>query len=221
MSDADLWWRTLADGPLLLALFDKEDRLQMANPAYRASWGLAASATPTWAEHARAALAAGRGPAWTAPQLERELAHRGKLTQHAFEQTWRDGRRLWWVEMRTAEGGLVCTGLDLSAVSRSRSATPARLLGAQAGRELLQTLLSDPRVWPLCLTTLPADTSAATVLARIRGDDACAQLEDGRLLVMLPCTGPAQAAMLVERLGATAMTEVQWGETAADLLLKV
>lgn len=221
MSDADLWWHTLADGPLMLALFDAEDRLTMANPAYRAAWGVAADARPTWAELAQAALDAGTGPAWTTAELTRDAAHRGRLPQHAFEQAWRDGRRIWWVEVRTAEGGLVCTGLDLSAMSRSRSTTPARLLDAQGGRELLQTLLADSRAWPLCVARLSAGSSPRAVIARIRGDDACVRLEDGRLLVVLPCTGPAHAGMLAARLGAMAMTEAQWGETAAELILRV
>ena len=42
----------------------------------------------------------------------------------------------------------------------------------------------------------------------------------GRLLLMLPATGPAQAAALVERLGGLALTEAQWGESAAALLLR-
>lgn len=222
MTDAELWWQTLADGPLLLALFDAEDRLTLANPAYRASWGVASGGSPpTWAQLAETALAAGRGPAWTAADLARAAAHRGRLPQQAFEQAWRDGRRLWWVELRTAEGGLVCTGLDLSAVSRSRNGAPGLLHEPQAGRELLQTLLADPRVWPLCVTALEADMPVAEVLGRIRGEDACMRLDDGRLLVMLPCTAPAQAAALAARLGAALMVEAQWGETAAELVRRV
>jgi hypothetical protein len=37
---------------------------------------------------------------------------------------------------------------------------------------------------------------------------------------MLPSTGPAQAAALVERLGGLALTEAQWGESATELLLR-
>ncbi len=33
-------------------------------------------------------------------------------------------------------------------------------------------------------------------------------------------TGPAQAAALVERLGGLVLTEAQWGESAAALLLR-
>jgi hypothetical protein len=221
MTDADLWWQTLAGGPLLLALFDAEDRLLMANPAYRASWGMApGDDRPTWAALAASALATGSGPAWTADELARAVAHRGRLPQQAFEQVWRDGRRLWWVELRTADGGLVCTGLDLSAVSRSRGSAPGVLLEPQAGRELLQTLLADSRAWPLCVATLVSGADAAAVLARVRSEDGCARLEDGRVLVMLPSTGPAQAAALVARLGPMTLTEARWGETAAELILR-
>jgi GGDEF domain-containing protein len=58
------------------------------------------------------------------------------------------------------------------------------------------------------------------LLAQIRGEDGCARLDDGRLLLMLPSTGPSQAAALVERLGGLVLTEAQWGESAAALLLR-
>ena len=35
MNPSDLWWQTLADGPLLLALFDADGRLLQANAAWR------------------------------------------------------------------------------------------------------------------------------------------------------------------------------------------
>jgi GGDEF domain-containing protein len=62
---------------------------------------------------------------------------------------------------------------------------------------------------------LGAEADPAELLARIRGEDGCMRLDDGRLLVMLPATGPAQARALGERLGAQALTEAAWGETAA------
>jgi hypothetical protein len=54
----------------------------------------------------------------------------------------------------------------------------------------------------------------------VRGEDACMRLADGRLLVMLPATGPAQSAALSGRLGASRLTEAVWGESAADLLAR-
>ena len=42
MKPSDLWWQTLADGPVLLALFDADGRLRLANAAYRAAWALVA-----------------------------------------------------------------------------------------------------------------------------------------------------------------------------------
>ena len=207
-----LWSQTLADGPLLLALFNAGDRLLQANAAYRQAWGLADAATPTWAEMAEAARRAGAGPV-DLPQ------RRGRVAQRGYEQAWRDGRRLWWVEQRLPDGGLALTGVDISALDRPRPLT-GQLLAPQAGRELLQALLSDPRAWPLSVATLPGDADAAALLARIRGEDGCMRLEDGRLLVMLPSTGPAQAAALGERLGALALTEAVWGEPAATLLAR-
>ena len=212
MNSSDPWWQTLADGPLLLALFDAQDVLRDANAAFRQAWGVADDATPGWADMVEAAHQAGLGPADRPPRRRRTV-------QHGYEQAWRDGRRIWWVEQRTPDGGLAVTGVDISALARPRPLT-GQLLALQDGRELLQTLLADPRAWPLSVATLPADADAAELLARIRGEDGCMRLDDGRLLVMLPSTGPAQAIALGERLGALALTEAVWGESAAALLLR-
>jgi hypothetical protein len=78
MDDAQLWWQTLAGGPLLLALFDDEDRLLQANAAYRAAWGLSGTGAP-WQAQAEAALAAGCGPLWEREELPGAAAERGRL----------------------------------------------------------------------------------------------------------------------------------------------
>lgn len=209
----DLWWQTLAEGPLMLALFDADERLRLANPAYRAAWQLAEWATPSWAEMTEAARLAGVGPLDAAER-------RGLLAQRAYEQAWRDGRRIWWVEQRTAEGGLAVTGVDISALGRPRVMS-GQLLEAQAGCSLLQALLADASAWPLCIATLAADADPVELQARIRGEDTAMRLHDGRVLVMLPSTGPAQAAALGRRLGALGITEATWGDSAAALLAKV
>ncbi len=213
MNANDLWWQTLADGPLLLALFDAGDCLQQANAAYRLAWGLGAGDAPDWAGMVEAARQAGVGPV-DLPERRSRIAQRG------YEQAWRDGRRLWWVEQRAPDGALVVTGVDISALARPRPLT-GRLLPPQAGLELLQALLADPRAWPLSVATLAAGADPAGALARIRGEDGCMRLEDGRLLVMLPSTGPAQAVALGRRLGAVELTEAVWGESASALLTRV
>lgn len=212
MTEDDLWWQTLAEGPLLLALFSADDRLLRANAAYRQAWCLPDDAAPTWAQMVHAAQQAGLGPV-EMPERRSRLAQRG------YEQAWRDGRRFWWVEQRTASGGLASTGVDISALARPQPPT-GQLLDTQAGIELLQTLLADPRAWPLAVATLAPGADASALLARIRGEDGCMQLADGRLLVMLPATGPSQALALGERLGALAVTEAAWGESAAALLAR-
>lgn len=212
MTPNDLWWQTLADGPLLLALFDADDRLVQANAAYRAAWAIGDGQQPTRAEIADAARDAGIGP--VDPPSRRQHAARG-----GCEQAWQDGRRLWWVEQPTPDGGCVCTGVDISALSRPRPAS-GQLLSARAGLSLLQSLLSDSRAWPLCVATTAPGADAQALLARIRGEDGCARLADGRVLLMLPSTGPAQAAALCERLGELTLTEAQWGESATQLLLR-
>lgn len=226
MDDAELWWQTLAGGPLLLAHYDSQDRLLQANAAYRAAWGLDDADQPTWTTVAETALASGRGPDWEIGALQRAAAQRGRLPTHAYEQAWRDGRRLWWVEQRTEAGGLTCTGLDLSAALRSRSASTGRMLDEPEGRQALQALLVDTRAWPLCIAELASQGGpgeqgeSSELLARTRGDDVCMRLSDGRVFVVLPSTGPAQAQALVQRLGALHVTEACWGESAPELLAR-
>lgn len=210
MNPSDLWWQALADGPVLLALFDADGRLLQANAAYRSAWGLADGDQPTWAEMADAARIAGIGPV---EKPRRRQALGGQ------EQAWRDGRRFWWVAQAAPGGGWASTGVDISALARPRPAA-GQLLTGQEGLALLQSLLSDGGAWPLCVATTAPDADAARLLARIRGEDACARLADGRLLLMLPATGPAQAAALCERLGGLTLTEAQWGESATELLLR-
>ena len=85
MNQDKLWSQTLADGPLLLALFDAGDRLLQANAAYRQAWGLVDGAAPPWAEMVKAARQAGVSAA--APyrhftgreQLIEEVARQGFL----------------------------------------------------------------------------------------------------------------------------------------------
>ncbi|MFT7775849.1 hypothetical protein [Roseateles sp.] len=213
MTEDELWWQTLTEGPLLLALFDEHDRLLRANAAYRQAWHLAEGATPAWEQMVDAARQAGVGPV-ESPERRSRQAQRG------YEQAWRDGRRFWWVAQRTPDGGLALTGVDISALARPR-ASAGQLLPTQAGSELLQALLSDPGAWPLSVATLAVGADPAELLARIRGEDGCMRLADGRLLVMLPATGPAQARALGVRLGAQALTEATWGESAAALLARV
>lgn len=196
----------------MLALYDADDGLLQANAAYRQAWGLDDLARLSWPEVVAQAQRAGLGPV-DPPERRSRIAQRG------YEQAWRDGRRLWWVEQRTANGGLAVTGVDISALAGPRPLT-GQLLTPQGGRELLQALLADPRAWPLSVATLPAGADPTQVLSCIRGEDGCMRLDDGRLLVMLPATGPAQAAALGRRLGVMALTEAVWGETASQLLLR-
>jgi len=208
VNPSELWWQALAEGPLLLALFDADGRLLQANAAYRSAWGLAEGEHPTRAEMASAARAVGLGPV---DMPGRRHARGGQ------EQAWLDGRRFWWVEQPVPGGGSASTGVDISALARPRPAS-GQVLSAQDGLALLQSLLSDSRAWPLCVATTAPGADAAALLACIRGEDGCARLDDGRLLLMLPSTGPAQAEALCERLGGLSLTEARWGESATELL---
>lgn len=212
VNPTDLWWQVFREGPLLLAWFDADGRLQQANTAYRQAWALGERDAPKRCDMAAAAHVAGVGPVDRA-------ARRSSTDRRGYEQLWLDGRRLWWVEQPAPDGGCICVGVDISGLDRPRP-PGGQLLDAQAGMTLLQSLLSDARAWPLCVATTLPGAEAQTLLASIRADDGCARLADGRLLLILPSTGPAQAAALCERLGGLEMTEAQWGESATELLLR-
>ncbi|MFG6467372.1 hypothetical protein [Roseateles sp. BYS87W] len=212
MTDDKLWWETLQGGPVLLALFDVHDQVQSANAAYREAWGMAPGALPSWSDLWAAAQAQGLGPVGPPER-------RARSGPRAFEQAWRDGRRYWWVEQRLPNGHLAVTGMDITGQARPRPAG-GQVLDAQVGLELLQSLLADSSAWPLSVATLPATTDTEALLGRIRGEDRCARLADGRLLLILPSTGPAQAVALGERLGAVSLVEAAWGDSASTLLAR-
>lgn len=230
-----------ADSPLLLALFDAEDRLREANPAFRRAWGLEdESAALTWLDLARQAVAAGLGPQIEAAELPRAQALRARLPQQAFAQDWADGRRIWWVQTRTDAGWLWCVGADISALRPATS--PVEWLTAQpqraqhpndqaAGRRLLQAALANARAWPLALAVLRPEAPpqsaalAEAALASIRREDVCAEEGGGALLLVLPLAGPAQARAVLTRLlargaGVAGLTQARWGETAESALAR-
>ncbi len=228
---------------LLLGLFDADGRLSEANPAFLAAWGRPEPAAGLdWLQLATQALDGASGPALAAHELPREQALRGRLAHRAFEQAWRDGRSIWWVETRTAEGWLWCVGSDVSALARSGRRQRAAFEGlsppddtlsdAPTGLRLLAAALAEPRAWPLGVALLAAAAEGAAAelaqraLASCRREDACARLDDGQLLLILPTTGPAQAQAVVERLlGNTAalagLVQARWGEDGPAVLARL
>jgi diguanylate cyclase (GGDEF)-like protein len=104
--------------PLLVFLFDGDDRLRYANESFRQTFALAPEACPTWGElmahcHAHkvgALIETSDFPAWLASARSR----RGKLPYRAFESDLSDGRWIWITETLRNDGWMLCIGSDIT-----------------------------------------------------------------------------------------------------------
>ncbi len=162
--------------PLLVALFDPQDRLSYANPAFRQAYKLAPEALPLWADIMRANHAASEGALIEAADIEVWLlsvqSRRGKLPYRAFEADLWDGRWLWVTETRHPDGWLLCVASDITHLRQdSRALRQAHDRALQAahtdalsgisnrrhGMQLLQQALADGESWPLCVAMLDID----------------------------------------------------------------
>lgn len=106
--------------PLLLAVFDPQDRLRYANPAFRAAFHAEADGHTTWLEMMRRNCAHGRGNVVSSADPESWLtsaaSRRGKLPFRAFEADLGDGRWLWMSETTLPDGWMYCSASDITAL---------------------------------------------------------------------------------------------------------
>ncbi len=104
--------------PLLVGLYDPDDRLRYANPACRATFGLQEGEFPTWEELVRRSHAAGHGIIIKADDFETWLAsaksRRGKVRFRSFESDLKDGRWLLVNETMDADGWMLTVGVDVT-----------------------------------------------------------------------------------------------------------
>ncbi len=104
--------------PLLVFLFDGDDRLRYANDAVRKAFALAPDACPSWSElmtHCHdnkvgALITTSDFPAWLASARSR----RGKLPYRAFEADLCDGRWIWITETLRADGWMLCIASEIT-----------------------------------------------------------------------------------------------------------
>ncbi|MDT8999384.1 diguanylate cyclase [Paucibacter sp. APW11] len=104
--------------PQMVALFDAQDRLRYANPAFMSAFHAEADGQTSWMSLMRANLAAGRGnivrtadhQAWLAAAASR----RGKLPFRAFEADLHDGRWIWMCETVDDRGWMLCVASDIT-----------------------------------------------------------------------------------------------------------
>jgi len=125
--------------PLLVFLFDADDRLQYANPAFRTCFALGPDAHPTWSELMASSHAGKVGalivtpdfPAW----LVSTRSRRGKLPYRAFEADMCDGRWLWITETMRPDGWMLCVASDITELKVSgRALRQSRDLALRAAR---------------------------------------------------------------------------------------
>ncbi|UXS42064.1 GGDEF domain-containing protein [Agrobacterium tumefaciens] len=104
--------------PVLIALYDSEDRLRHANPSFRESFQLAAGDFPTWADIMRLNHRLRTGVVVRNNDFEGWLlsaqSRRGKLPYRAFEMDMHDGRWFWMTETVQQDGWMLCVASDVT-----------------------------------------------------------------------------------------------------------
>lgn len=164
------------DSQLLVALFDADDMLRHANPAFRMAYKLESDAALCWADIMRANHRHGQGAVIEADDIEAWLAsaasRRGKQAYRAFEADLWDGRWIWMTETRHGDGWLLCVASDITGLRQDsralrqahakavRAANTDALTGLGNRRhalQLLQQALTQSESWPLCAVMLDLD----------------------------------------------------------------
>ncbi|MDN3919521.1 GGDEF domain-containing protein [Roseateles violae] len=160
----------------LVALYDPQDMLRYANPAFCQAYKVEPDGRQTWADMMRQSHASGEGACVEADDIEAWLhsvsSHRRKKPFRAFEADLSDGRWLWVTETAQPQGWLLCVASDISSLRRDqgalRQARAEALTAAhsdaltgignrQHGMQLLQRALRHGEGWPLCVATLDID----------------------------------------------------------------
>ena len=173
---AEIMLRLHEDSPLLVALFDAQDRLRHANPAWRQAYFIAPGAQPSWADIMRDNHAQRHGAVIETDDIEAWIAsisaRRGKQAFRAFEADLCDGRWIWMTETAQAQGWMLCIGSEITGLRQDsralRMAHTKALAAAQTdaltglsnrahGLQLLQAALEQSELWPICIAALDLD----------------------------------------------------------------
>ena len=108
------------DTPVLMSLFDRNDMLLWANPAFRQAFGLEEDQMLTWSDLARLNHRRKVGVQISNPDLEAWIAstksRRGKQSFRAFESDLQDGRWIWMTETVNADGCMLCIACDITSL---------------------------------------------------------------------------------------------------------
>ncbi len=104
--------------PVLVAAYDRFDRLRYANQAFRSAFFLKPEETPFWSDMMRRNFHAHRGTVIRTADFEAWListqSRRGKTGFRAFETDLVDGRWLWMTETVQSDGWMLCIASDIT-----------------------------------------------------------------------------------------------------------
>ncbi|WHA41682.1 sensor domain-containing diguanylate cyclase [Agrobacterium larrymoorei] len=110
--------------PVLIALYDTEDRLRHANRAFREAFHLAEDAFPTWLDIIRTNYQNREGLIITTSDFEAWVlsaqSRRGKLPFRGLELDMHDGRWIWMTETVQTDGWMLCVGSDITALRQNQ-----------------------------------------------------------------------------------------------------
>lgn len=111
---------------VLMALYDADDRLRSANPAFVAAFHADPAAAPSWTELMQSNYQHRRGTKVDAPAFEPWLAtvrsRRGKQPFRGFETDLYGDRWLWMTETLLPDGWMLCLATDITALKASEHA---------------------------------------------------------------------------------------------------
>jgi diguanylate cyclase (GGDEF)-like protein len=103
---------------VLVAVYDRTDRIRYANDAFRRTFGLDPEETPSWAEIMRRNLPQLKGTAIRSPDFEAWLtstqSRRGKTPFRAYETDLTDGRWLWMTETVQPNGWMLYIASEIT-----------------------------------------------------------------------------------------------------------
>ncbi len=106
--------------PNLFALYDADDRLQAANPAYCSAFHCDPEKRQFWSDIMRANFSQSRGPVIETDDIEEWLtnanARRGTVSYRSFEALLHDGRWIMVTETVCPQGRLLFCGTDITSV---------------------------------------------------------------------------------------------------------
>ncbi|MFM2059072.1 MAG: hypothetical protein RLY71_3457 [Pseudomonadota bacterium] len=100
------------------ALYDPDDRLHWANPAFLTMFGATLDGRPSWAELIRAGISQGVGTRIETDDLDAWLqstgSRRGKAPYRQFEVDLTDGRWILMTETVDSQGWMLCIAVDVT-----------------------------------------------------------------------------------------------------------